>query len=170
MEITTKEEVHLLSFFENITDAKRVQNFLHRFLPDVFYEKEKETQILANEYDEVVGFYGKSLFSAVDLGLDEIIELVHNNNGLAVAAHIDRQSFSVISQLGFIPPETKFDALEISPNISMEKANDVFAEYAGKFKFIKGSDSHSLNTLGNVWTEYYSEDNTFKGFKGFLNG
>lgn len=170
MEITTKEEVHLLSFFENLADAQRAQDCLHRFLPDVFYEKEKENQIIANEYDEVEGLYGKSLFSAVDLSLDEIIELVHKNSGLAVAAHIDRQSFSVMSQLGFIPPESKFDGLEISPNMSMKKANEVFGEYAGKFKFVKGSDSHSLNTLGNVWTEYYSEDNTFEGFKGFLNG
>jgi predicted metal-dependent phosphoesterase TrpH len=170
MEITTREEVHLLSFFENMADAVSVQEYINKYLPDVFFEREKDDQIIANEFDEVEGFYGKSLFSAVDLSLDELIELVHKNNGLAAAAHIDRQSFSVISQLGFIPPDSKFDALEISPNMTLGKAKEIYKEYMAKFKFIKGSDSHSLNTLGNVWTEYYSNDNTFKGFKEFLNG
>jgi predicted metal-dependent phosphoesterase TrpH len=169
MEITTKEEVHLLSFFENLDDAGSTQDYLNGFLPDVYFEKEKEDQIIANEYDEVEGFYGKSLFSAVDMSLDEIIDLVHKNNGLAVAAHIDRQSFSVMSQLGFIPPECNLDALEISPNLSLERAKEIFREYAGKFKFVQGSDSHSLNTIGSVRTEYYGKDNTFEGFREFLN-
>jgi hypothetical protein len=169
MEITTKEEVHLLSFFENLDDAGSTQDYLNRFLPDVYFEKEKEDQIIANEFDEVEGFYGKSLFSAVDMSLDEIIDIVHKNNGLVAAAHIDRQCFSVMSQLGFIPPGSKLDALEISPNLSLERAQGIFYEYAGKFKFIKGSDSHSLNTIGAARTEYYSKDNSFKGFRDFLN-
>jgi predicted metal-dependent phosphoesterase TrpH len=168
MEITTREEVHLLSFFENLANAGNTQEYLHKYLPDAYYEKEKEDQIIANEFDEVEGFYDKSLFSAVDLSIDEIIDLIHQNNGLVIAAHIDRQSFSVISQLGFIPDEIKLDAVEISPNMSLEKAKEVFKEYSGKYKFIKGSDSHSLDTFGDVWTEYFSKDNSFDGFKEFL--
>jgi 3',5'-nucleoside bisphosphate phosphatase len=168
MEITTKEEVHVLSFFENLDDANKTQEYLHRYLPDIYFEREKDDQIIANEFDEVEGFYGKSLFSAVDLSLDEIIELVHKNNGLAVAAHIDRQSFSVISQLGFIPPDCKFDALEISPNMCIEKANEVYKEYSSKYKFIKGSDSHSLNTIGETYTEFFEIDNNFDSFLNFI--
>lgn len=169
MEITTREEIHILSLFENLDDAGRTQDYINNFLPDVYFEKEMYEQIIANEFDEVEGFYGKSLFSAVDLGLDEIIELIHGNNGIAVAAHIDRQSFSIISQLGFIPEKCKLDALEISPNMSLDVANEVYSNYSKKYKFVKGSDSHSLHTIGCSYTEYYSEDNSFKSFQKFIN-
>ncbi len=170
MEITTKEEIHILSLFENLDDAGRTQDYINNYLPDTYLEKEKQEQIIANENDEVEGFYGKSLFSAVDLDLDEIIELIHQYNGLAIGAHIDRQSFSIISQLGFIPDKCRLDALEISPNMSLQEAGNVFKDYASKYKFVRGSDSHSLNTIGCSFTEYYGEDNSFKSFQKFING
>jgi len=169
MEITTKEEIHILSLFENLEDAGNTQDFINNYLPDVYYEKERHEQIIANENDEVEGFYGKSLFSAVDLDIDEIIELIHKNKGIAIAAHIDRQSFSIISQLGFIPEVCKLDALEISPNMSLKEADEIYKDCALKYKFVKGSDSHSLNTIGCAYTEYYGEDNSFISFYSFLN-
>jgi 3',5'-nucleoside bisphosphate phosphatase len=169
MEITTMEEIHVLSLFENMENAGCTQDYINNYLPDVYFEREKQEQVIANEYDEVEGFYGKSLFSAVDLGIDEIIELIHAYNGIAIAAHIDRQSFSIISQLGFIPENCRLDALEISPNMNMSEAETVFKEYSLKYKFVKGSDSHSLNTIGCAYTELYGEDNTFKSFYSFLN-
>lgn len=168
MEITTREEVHVLSLFEKIEDAVKMQEKISLYLPDAFYEKEIKEQIIANENDEVEGYYGKSLFSAVDLSINEIIEMIHENTGIAIAAHIDRPSFSVISQLGFIPDDCRFDALEISPNMSMEEAGKYFGEYLGKYRFIKGSDSHSLNTVGSVFTEFEGEDNSFRSLVNYL--
>jgi predicted metal-dependent phosphoesterase TrpH len=168
MEITTREEIHILSLFENLEDAKKTQKNIDEYLPDVFYEKEKNEQILANENDEVEGFYGKSLFSSVDLGINEVIELVHLNNGLAVAAHIDRPSFSVISQLGFIPLDCRLDAIEISPNMSFGEANKVFENYLDRFKIVKGSDAHSLEAIGNAKTEFFGIENSFDSFINFI--
>ena len=39
--------------------------------------------------------------------------------GLAVASHIDKEAFSIISQLGFITEDMGFDALEMSPNMEV---------------------------------------------------
>jgi 3',5'-nucleoside bisphosphate phosphatase len=169
MEITTREEIHVLSLFENLYNAESTQEYINNYLPDVYLKKERQEQIIANEKDEVEGFYGKSLFSAVDLDLDEIIELIHMNKGIAIAAHIDRQSFSIISQLGFIPELCKLDALEISPNMSLQKAKQIYKDYSMKYKFVKGSDSHSLNTIGCAYTEFEGKDNSFKSFYTFLN-
>jgi hypothetical protein len=169
MEITTREEIHILSLFEKSENADSMKEYINNYLPDVYFEKERQEQIIANENDEVEGFYGKSLFSAVDLGLDEIINLIHTNNGIAIAAHIDRQSFSILSQLGFIPDKCKLDALEISPNMSLIQAKEIYKDYYMKYKFVKGSDSHSLHTIGCAYTEFTGEDNTFKSFYSFLN-
>lgn len=169
MEITTKEEIHILSLFQNIDDAAKTQNSLNSFLPGVYNEKEQNEQIIANEFDEVEGFYSKSLFSSVDLTLDNIVELIHENNGLAIPAHIDRQSFSVISQLGFVPVNCRFDALEISPNITDEKAKEIFKTENSKYKFVRGSDAHALHNIGLRYTEFYNDNDIFKSFIRFLN-
>lgn len=169
MEITTSEEIHTLALFGNTEDAYRVQDTINKNLPDVYYEKEKSEQILANENDEVEGFYNKSLLSAVDLSLEEILELIHKNNGLVIAAHIDRPSFSVISQFGFIPDNCGFDALEISPNMNIESAKEYYKDYSLKYKFVKGSDSHSLNLIGTTYTEICGKENTFAEFRRYIN-
>ncbi|MBM4157984.1 MAG: PHP domain-containing protein [Ignavibacteria bacterium] len=168
MEITTKEEVHILALFEKIHFARMLQNEINAFLPDALSDREFSQQVLANEFDEVEGFYQKSLFNSVNLSLNEVIERIHYNNGIAVAAHIDRPSFSIISQLGFVPEDCKLDALEISPNISIEQAKIEYSGYAKKYKFVKGSDSHSLNLIGTSYTEYFSENNSFDGFVNYL--
>ena len=168
MEITTKEEVHVLSLFENISDAYGMQTRIDDFLPDAYYEKEREEQIIANEADEVEGYYGKSLFSAVNLGLDEIIGIVHKYNGIAIAAHIDRPSFSILSQLGFIPDDCNLDALEVSPNMGFDEAGKKYPEYYSKFRFVKGSDSHSPETFGETYTEFYGEKNDFESFLKYI--
>jgi predicted metal-dependent phosphoesterase TrpH len=168
IEITTSEEIHTLALFGNTEDAYRVQETINKNLPDAYYEKEISEQILANENDEVEGYYDKSLLSAVDMSIDEILELIHKNNGLAIAAHIDRPSFSVISQFGFIPDNCGFDALEISPNMNMESAKEYYKDYCGKYKFVKGSDSHSLNLIGSTYTEICGKENTFAEFRRFI--
>lgn len=168
MEITTSEEIHTLALFGNTEDAYHVQEIINKNLPDAYYEKEISEQILANENDEVEGYYDKSLLSAVDMSIDEILELIHKNNGLAIAAHIDRPSFSVISQFGFIPDNCGFDALEISPNMNMESAKEYYKDYCEKYKFVKGSDSHSLNLIGSTYTEICGKENTFAEFRRFI--
>jgi len=171
MEITTREEIHILSLFENITEAKKVQERINKYLPDVFNDKEREEQIIVNEFDEVEGYCSKSLMSAVDLSLNEIINIVHFHKGLVIAAHIDRPSFSVISQLGFIPEDAGFDGLEISPNISYEEAEKKYGDYSGKYKYIRGSDSHTQETLGSIYTEYVPNKNNigFDSLRRYLN-
>jgi predicted metal-dependent phosphoesterase TrpH len=168
MEITSKEEVHTLALFENIDDAMGVQEIIYKNLPDVINERESKEQVIANEFDEVEGFLNKSLFSAVNLNIEEIIDTIHRHKGLAVAAHIDRESFSIISQLGFIPDDLNYDALEISPNMSFEKAKVAFKEYSDRYNFIKGSDSHSLDWIGDVYTQFYGEENSFFYFNNYI--
>jgi PHP family Zn ribbon phosphoesterase len=169
MEITSKEEVHTLALFENIGDASRVQERLHEYLPDAMSEREYMEQVIANEFDEVEGYSKKSLFSSVDMNIKNIIKTVHENSGLAIAAHIDRQSFSVISQLGFIPEDLEYDALEISPNMEIDCAKSIFKAYAGKFNFVKGSDSHALDWIGNVYTQFTGDNNSFFDFRYYIS-
>jgi PHP family Zn ribbon phosphoesterase len=53
--------------------------------------------------------------------------------------------------------------------MSLIQAKEIYKDYYMKYKFVKGSDSHSLHTIGCAYTEFTGEDNTFKSFYSFLN-
>lgn len=168
MEVTSREEVHTLALFEDISHASDMQNEFYNYLPDALSEKEFNEQVVANEFDEVEGYCKKSLFSAADLSIEEIVNRIHKYKGLAIAAHIDKESFSILSQLGFIPENLKYDALEVSPNTTIEQAKIRYKEYSDSYNFVKGSDSHWLESIGTVFTEFEAKDNSFSSFSSFI--
>ena len=64
-----------------------------------------------------------------------------------MAAHIDRERFGIIGQLGFIPDDLQLDAVEISWRMSLEEARSRFQDYE-RFAFIHSSDAHDLEEIG----------------------
>ena len=60
-------------------------------------------QVVASAEDEVLGFSPRLLLSAVTLSLESVVDGIHARQGLAIAAHVDRKSFGLMGQLGFIP-------------------------------------------------------------------
>ncbi len=168
MEICSREEIHILALFENLETVFEMQAKVYEKLhgqnnPDVF-----GMQVVGNEFDEVLGFNDKLLVGAVDLSIEEIVNRVHKLGGLAVASHIDRGSYSVISQLGFIPSSLEFDALEISPSINCEDARKRFPEY-NNYTFIRNSDAHFIEDIGKCFTEFQIKEPTFNEIKLVLN-
>lgn len=155
MEITTKEEVHILGIFESLNEAIPFQNIIYENLPDLEGEKFIEEQPVVDEEENVLMFCNKSLFFAVNLGLEEIVEKIHSFGGIAIASHIDREAFSIIGQLGFIPEGLNLDGLEIAFEFKEEYKNF-------KLPLIRSSDSHYLNEIGQKHTEFYIKDKDFK--------
>ena len=64
-----------------------------------------------------------------------------------MAAHVDRNSFSILSQLGFIPEGLKLDVVEISKRMTLTEARARFNQYEG-FPFITASDAHFPEEIG----------------------
>jgi hypothetical protein len=123
--------------------------------PDVF-----GSQVIGNEMDEVLGFNDRLLIGAVDMTIEEIVDRIHKLNGLAIASHVDRESYSVISQLGFIPEALKFEALELSQNISYKEARSKYPGYLD-YVMINNSDAHFIDDVGRRTTDFIIEQPTF---------
>ena len=104
-------------------------------------------QVVANEFDEVEEINKRLLMGATLLSLDEVISAIHERGGLAVAAHVDRASFSILSQLGFIPEGLKLDAVEISKRLTLKEARVRYSQYEG-IPFITASDAHFTEEIG----------------------
>jgi len=160
IEISSREEVHILSIYETLESAKLIQEKLYESIGKTDNPSVVDEQIIANQADEVEGFCPYLLLNATQFSVKQIVEMVHQVGGLAIAAHIDRQAFSIIGQLGFIPPQIPFDALEVSSNLSLDAVGTRFPEYA-RYQFVTNSDAHFLHDIGKVYNTFTMEEPTF---------
>ncbi len=152
MEITTIEEVHILAIFDSISNLSLMQNIIDKHLKGENDEDSFGVQAIVNEKGEVEGINNQLLIGATDLSMDTSINYIHQFDGLAIAAHIDRDSFSVFSQLGFIDDNSGFDALEITPRTGFHGARTKYPELC-KYSFIMSSDSHFIKDIGTATTQ-----------------
>ena len=155
MEITSSEEAHILALFESVEDILKLQGIVYEnLLPGENDERRFGEQIVVNEKDEVLSFNKRLLIAATALTASSIVNTIHSIGGLAVASHIDRESFSIISQLGFIPDDLEFDALEISPRTNREEALTMFKNY-NSYAWISSSDAHDLKDIGRITASFF---------------
>lgn len=154
MEITSREEVHVLGLFSHEDQLLRLQELVYENLagdndPEVF-----GPQTVVDEFDNVVGSTTKLLIGATSFSLEETVNAIHETGGLAIAAHIDRERFGLIGQLGFIPEGLPLDALEVSPRSSIASWGD--------FPVVTSSDAHFLNEIGKSSTCFLLEEATLE--------
>jgi 3',5'-nucleoside bisphosphate phosphatase len=164
MEVTTSEEVHLIAIFDSLSDLAKLQVLVYQHLAGINDEQKFGVQAIVNEKGEVEGINDKLLIGATDLPLNELLNYLHELNGLAIAAHIDRESFSVLSQLGFIDEKTNFDALEITSAIGFTQARVKYRELSN-YSFIMSSDAHYLKDIGGAATRIVLQEPTFAELK-----
>jgi len=157
MEVTTAEEVHIIALFDETREVLDLQKQVYEHLPPVENNEALfGPQIIVNELDEVEGYNKRLLITATSITLKELVAEIHNLGGLAVASHIDRETYGIIGQLGFIPDDLELDALEISPRISRSEALARFPEI-NKFPLISASDAHHLEDIGKAPTSFLLE-------------
>ncbi len=157
MEVTSKEEVHILALFGDMESALELQEHVYRNLPGKNDPEAFGMQVIVNEKEEVLGFNEKLLIGATTIPLEEVLQLIHRLDGLSIASHIDRESFSIIGQLGFIPDNLELDALEISPRITFEEAE---RRYANSYPITCSSDAHYPEDIGKGFTSFWLRDGT----------
>jgi len=153
MEICSKEEVHLVALFNNIEDTLKMQEYVYAHLPGKNQPEVFGHQVVADEHDQVLGENPRLLIGATQLSLLDIVEKAHHLGGICISAHVDRPSYSLIGQLGFIPEDLHLDAVEVSYRVPLEKA---LTEVVGisDYPCVTSSDAHFLHDIGKVWTEF----------------
>jgi len=153
IELTTAEEVHILGLFDAGADLGPFQAEVFRNLPDLpSKQKFVEDQVLVDAEDYVTGFSPRCLFGATLFPVREAVELIHAHGGLAIASHIDREAFSLVSQLGFIPPGLGLEAVEVSPRADAAAARETLGVDAG-LPIVRFSDAHKPDEIGAAATD-----------------
>ena len=158
MEICSSEEIHIMGFFDDDEALSEMQNVVQNHLAGENDEAYFGAQPIVDENDSIVGSSKRLLIGSTDLAIDEIVDSVHALGGLAVASHIDRPSFSIISQLGFISEELPLDALELSWKCP---ANEVEAYRSHQLPLVQSSDAHFLADIGKGCTTFLLAEPSF---------
>lgn len=145
MELTTAEEVHVVCLFPDLDRAQAFGEYVRAHLPPTPNRPDYfGRQLRMDEEDNILGEETALLISATDIPVCEVSELVSGYGGVAYPAHIDHDSFSLLSNLGFWMPEAGFTVAELSPTCP-----DGFTDrpdLAG-VRFVSGCDTHYLHEV-----------------------
>ncbi len=116
MEVQTREEVHVLCMFDTLEQVEGWQRTVDAALPGLpnregFFGAQYVVDATgAHRYTEE-----RLLATSTSLSVEQVAAGVGSLGGLCIPAHIDRPSFSILSNLGFVPQGLPVAGLEISP-------------------------------------------------------
>ncbi len=147
MEVQTREEVHLLCLFDTLEQVTHWQEEVYAHLPPL---KNKEdvfgVQVVLNAEGDAMGYNDRLLLTSTSFSVEEVAQQVRELNGLCIPAHVDRPAYSIIANLGFIPPDLEFAGVEISHLVSLKEARDRFPQLE-RYSLMAGSDAHRLKDM-----------------------
>lgn len=148
MELETSEEIHVVCLFPDVKAAVCFQELVYSRLPvianreDIFGE-----QLVMNGNDEIVGKECKLLLNAASISINEAFDIVNKKLcGLAIPAHIDRPSNSILASFGVMPEDLDISCVEIS-NRSREDVLINKNREIASFRRIYSSDAHHLGNI-----------------------
>ena len=148
MEVETTEEVHILCYFPSIKQAEQMEKMIRenrpviKNRPDIFGR-----QLYFDAQDRIVGEEETLLVASSGLSIEQVFSYARKSGGIPVPAHIDRTSYSVLSNLGFLPPELQTSAVEITAVNRKTMEKDYQEQY-----ILTSSDAHYLGDISEpVW-------------------
>ncbi len=147
IEVTTAEEIHVLCYFKTVDKALLFGEFLYELIPDIPCDEAIwGSQLVCNENDEILCKKEKLLTSATSLDIYDLKAKCEEYGGLCVPAHVEKDSTSLLSVMGFLPEDLEFSLYE-------SKNTDKLNFYIEKGMFPSGkeiitsSDAHTMEQI-----------------------
>ena len=142
MEVTTREEVHLLGYFPTVDAAVEAGEVFSSHLPAMPNNpKFFGHQYIMNTDDEVVGEETRMLIGATDLDLQACAQVIREHGGVPVPAHINRGSNGLLVNLGIFPFEPEFPVVEVAPELPIRE------KLLRGREVLHSSDAHQLGAI-----------------------
>ncbi len=155
MEVATAEEIHLLALFGGDPELDTFADLVKAHLCGVNDPHAFGDQIIVDQHGNPVALEEALLIGALDLEIGRIVEEIHRLNGLAIASHVDKQAFSLLSQLGFIPADLDLDGVELSRHAGAREQYPL-----GELPVVRCSDAHFPEEIGKACTTFRVEEAT----------
>ena len=149
MELETAEEIHVVCLFPDTDSLSAFQDVVVESYgpkspanrPEIFGKK-----LIYNEEDEECGELERMLLIPSGITIDDVFGIVEGLGGIAFPAHVDRDSYSVLTTLGALPYGYKNGFVEISCECSREEIVKTYPELE-KYKLLPSSDAHYIDKI-----------------------
>lgn len=165
IEVTTAEEIHVLCYFKSLENALKMGELIYNSLPDFTADPAVwGRQLVMNENDEIIEEIPRLLTNACSMDLYEVFTKCKQLGGIAVPAHAEKESFSLLSVLGFAPEDLQMPVIEL-------KSSDKYSNLCKKgflpqnCEIISSSDAHRPEDICSKLNELSPNSN----FLPFIN-
>jgi 3',5'-nucleoside bisphosphate phosphatase len=150
MELCTMEEVHVLCLFTELYDAMAFDEYVYSQLikipnDEAIFGKQE----IYDASDQKIGSEPYLLINATQITFDSLGKLMEEFHGVYIPAHLDKSSNSLLSNLGFVPPEADFRAAELA-NISLKDELSHKNPYLLNCNVLTNSDAHYLEHISEA--------------------
>lgn len=141
IELSLKEDIHVLCYFEKVEDAIAFDVMLNPWRKQIRYDgRLGSDQGITDIYDEVVDVYPYDLSENLSLSLLELKDLIQSYRHILVFAHVDRTRHS---GLKFVD-SFQADAVEISLKTD---AQFIPNNHLSNHKILYNSDAHFITDM-----------------------
>ncbi len=148
MEVETEEEVHILTLYPTLEAAMEAASEVYKKLPAIKNRPEIfGEQVFMDKDDNIIGYEEKLLISPAAMSMNYLADVVKSVGGLYIPAHVDRHSYSVLTNLGFIPDDIDIKNIEISRMTEDVESYLAAREELKKYKIFRNSDAHYLQDI-----------------------
>jgi len=147
MELETAEEIHLVCLFPTLEKALTFESIVKKRMPEITNREDIfGEQWLYDENDVRISKVKNLLLVPSSISYAEAFSIVDELEGICYPAHVDRESYSILSSFGLIPLEYKYHTLEISYNCNKLKFLSQYPQLSN-YNLIQSSDAHSLSAI-----------------------
>ncbi len=147
MEINTSEEVHAVCLFPELSQAMEFDVYVYeKLIKFPNNEAVFGKQQICDEQDNCIGTEPNLLINITDISFEGLWELVKSFGGVMFPAHVEKSANSLIANLGFVPPDSKFKTAELKDLKRLHeirRANPLLESC----RIITNSDAHYLEQI-----------------------
>lgn len=164
MEVEVKEGFHVLTYFDCLEKIiqfdKLIEASLDKSIPTF------DEEIICDEYDEVNDELKYYLNQKSSYQFRELIELVHNLDGVIIPAHIDRRNSGILDYID----DLRLFAIDGIEVYNLRNYSSLVKKYPylSEYKMINNSDSHSIDMINEAINYIELDDLSFASFKKWL--
>lgn len=168
MELCTSEEVHIVCLFPDVECAERFSDYVISTMPDIKNRPDIfGEQLILDDKDNIIGKQEKLLTLASSISINEVQPLVDSYGGVCYPAHIDRSSYSVLSNLGMITEDMGFAAVEMTAEADRDALVRMHPILDGVTVFVD-SDAHYLENIKDAENSIELSENSAKAVIDYI--
>lgn len=150
MEVECREEAHIVVLFDTLEQLAAWQKIVDANMSGLKNNAERfGAQFIVDDDDNFIAEEERMLLGPLKLSAAEVIQKVNAMGGMAIAAHVDRPSYSLLMQLGFLPSDMGLAAAEISSAGIRELKEQKLKLALGGLNYVTDSDAHMMDSFIN---------------------